>query len=277
MKRIIVLYLLVLSAFLPEKCHSFETADTAKQFEKGQYRFLFFYSGYHKKPAFRIGSNEEIIVSDGSRNFRYSSFTEQTFTGNAYGEETCLKVITNPFGGLYWWLKAGTRGCSLEMISTEKQLFESSSGGMTGGFGVRYQVSPETIVTPGVSVDMGITVFGCKLDKLHDGAGVFVIDNRLEEAETQFSVTTSRMYSIPFTLNTTSKRELRVEPYGGAKVIGNYIRMTDNISLAGIAGSNYDFSLFAGSKIRLSEFESAFIEISVLSEQMFTLGLSWGY
>ncbi|MFN3966271.1 MAG: hypothetical protein ACK4JE_01040 [Endomicrobiia bacterium] len=235
-----------------------EIVDSAYQIEKGKFRAVIYYSSFENKPSFQVKEKNKQI-------YGIPGWTESEISCSGKGEHTLLKVLFNPFEGFVWWGKLGSSNYTLEVPSySVTNKFEVDGPGIIAGFGLRYQIFPETIVNPGICLDFGISASEYKFKKFSvDGDTKGIINNRFESIEGQFAFILSKRYK-------------KFEPYFGAKVFRNFIKMVDGESLSSVEGVKDNISVFCGTKIRVYKMEWFILEGSFLNETNITLGFGVG-
>ena len=235
-----------------------EIVDSAYQIAKGNFRGIVYYSNFENKPCFKIKEENNPV-------YGISGKTESEISCTGKGNNTALKVLFNPFEGFIWWGKIGSSEYTLEVPSySVTNKFEVDKPGIVAGFGLRYQVFPETIVNPGICLDFGISASEYKFRKFSvDGASKKVINDRFENIEGQVAFILSKKYKY-------------FEPYGGAKIFRNFIRITDEESFSKSEGYKDQISIFVGTKIRFYKMEWLILEYSFLDESNITFGFGVG-
>jgi len=235
-----------------------EIVDSAYQISKGNFRGIVYYSSFENKPSFKIRKENNPV-------YGILGETESEISCTGKGSNAVLKVLFNPFEGFAWWGKIGSSEYTLEVPSySVTNKFEVDIPGIIAGFGLRYQVFPETIVNPGICLDFGMTASEYKFRKFSvDGGSKRIINDRFENIEGQVALILSKKYK-------------HFEPYGGAKVFRNFVRITDEESLSKSEGYKDQISVFFGTKIRVYKMEWFILEYSFVNETNITFGFGVG-
>ena len=242
-----------------------EYMDTAAQVSKGSFRASLYYVDLDHKPTITVykgGSKIQI----GNEIFDYISQTEASIECRAKSNQEAVKVVFNPFGGFIWWGKIGSCDFTFDLPSANSiDRFENISQGIVVGLGLRYQVFPETIVTPGILMDFGFTTSENNIQKFSvDGVFAGIVDSKLTTQETQAA----------FVL---SKKIKNIEPFGGIKVRRDYLKFIDLSSLEYLDGYKDTVDVFLGLKIQIYHYESVMLEANFIGETSVALGLGIGF
>jgi len=265
-------FLLVLLNYVIEIVYGFEVMDTCKQFAKGQIRAVLYYNDFKLYPVFNITSSDEITVRTDTKEFKYFDKTEQTINCKAEGNSAILKIEINPFDELYWWTKIGSENYSLEIPLLEgKNKLDTLSGGLIVGLGTKYQIFPETIVSPGICIDFGLTVSEYKFEKYYPyGMAPIIINNKLESTEGQMTLFMSKSL-------VSSDKKLEIEPYFGLKIFRNFNRITDMVTLKQAQGITDGIGIFLGSQLKIFPMEWIIFELGLLNEMTLSVGFGYGF
>ncbi|OGS25835.1 MAG: hypothetical protein A2297_08460 [Elusimicrobia bacterium RIFOXYB2_FULL_48_7] len=239
--------------------------DTACQLSKGSFRASFYYNSLRANPEIAV-YNVSPGITVGNTVVNYVSMTESRINCRALSNQETVKIIFNPFGGLTWWGKIGSCDYVLDIPSTASvNRFETVDPGMLAGIGFRCQVFPETIVTPGISLDFGCSVAENIIRKFSvDGSLAGVIDGKLSTLEGQ-------------TVFNVSKKMGKIESFGGFKIFRSYLKLQDSSTLSYIDGYKDNINLFAGAKLKLTSYESIICEANFIGETSFSLGMGIGF
>jgi hypothetical protein len=262
--------LLVLLVLLPSLVFAVETMDTAMQLSEGKIRAVVYYNDSSFKPILQVKGEDKITVVVGSKEFEYFDYTEQTINCDSKSTRAVLKVTFNPFGGLNWWAKIGSSNYTLEIPSSSiRNRLDSTVPGFVIGIGVRYQLFPDTFVTPGVCLDFGLTCSDYKFNRFYPGseAGMVIVNNRLEVTEAQMTLLVSK----------SKFRNTQIEPYGGLSVFRYYTKLTDESTLVHADGFTDNPGLFVGAKIKIYPLEWLIFEWNFFGKTSLSLGFGWGF
>ncbi len=235
-----------------------EILDSAYQIEKGKFRSVIYYSSFENNPIFKLKEKNDQL-------YGISGYTETEISCTGKGEISGIKVLFNPFDGFVWWGKLGSCNYILEVPSySVANKFELDRPGLLVGFGLRYQIFPETIVNPGMCLDFGLTVSEYKFKKFSvDGSSREIINNRFETIEGQTAFLLSKRYKI-------------FEPYCGVKIFRSFSKITDCDFFSSVEGYRDNVSVFIGTKIRVKKFEWFVLEYSFIDETNIAIGIGIG-
>jgi hypothetical protein len=268
-KTIVLLTLMLAADALP----AIETMDGAMQLSKGNVRASVYYSDSVFGPVLRVSGTDRITVNVGSDKIQYFDYSEQTVECVSKTTLTALKVIYNPFDGLYWWTRVGSGNYDLEIPSgSVKNRLDGTDPGVMVGIGLRWQLSPDTIVTPGICLDFGINCSEYRINRFFPGSvsgpsELVAVDNRLEIVESQMTMLVSK----------SNIWDTRIEPYGGLNILRYYSRITDESTLAQVDGYKDSFEIFVGARLKLHPMEWLVFEMNLLQTKRLSLGLGWGF
>ena len=247
--------------FLIPVLYASETMDTAEQIEKGKFRLTFYYSCFENNPAFKVSGPVRISTGPGTGVIVTGAETEILCAGE--GNQANVKLTFNPFEGFIWWGKITTilnytlTIPSTTATSTQLQAVEP---GISAGLGIRYQVFPETIVSPGICIDFALTATEINFKKfLSISRQIQIVKNKFEMQELQMSFLVSKKYRY-------------IQPYGGFKVFRLYSKLLDEISLEESHGLKDNVNLYLGAKINLKKFEWLILEGNFIGERSISVG-----
>ncbi len=241
-----LLFILVVTQY--NICSAAELASTAGQLGIGRINLTGYYTKTFLKPTFQVGTNN--------------------FDCRSEFEGIALKFVISPF--LKWnvYGKFGIGTCAIEIPyinDTFKYLSDTKVWtGRTFGIGLRYILFPDTIVTPGISVDAAWNHKNYTLSKLekkgesNNFTGAYIS----EEIQTAFLI--GKKFSI-------------AEPYGGLKIIAVNGKLTDKTVSQSIDEKHSGLAVFIGSKITIYPIVSVICEFTYGNEILYLLGLSVGF
>lgn len=231
----------------------------ATQIEKGFGALSVYSAASDKKFSFQVRTDDEI------RAVGYSVFTGGTndIESPGKGQATVAKYLVNPADGKYFWLKAGTGSYELELPSnTVKNTLSGSEKGVIMGAGVRSRLFPDTVVSPAVSVELGVDYERYNLNRnVQSNSAVSVIDKKLEFVNIQAAVV-------------VSKELKRIVPYGGLKVFRTSVTLTDNNNNGKAKGEKDNAGVFIGAKVSLLKQVGFTVESSFVGETSFAFGFN---
>lgn len=211
------------------------------------------------KQEFKLAVCKTFFEQNGS--FELSQNTGYKNKGN----NNLLKIFYNPYDEIYWWLELGQEKGNIEFNPDYR--LESVNNGFLYGAGARYQLFPETIVSPGLSFDLGIRF--CRIDfkKMLSSNSIFLIDDSLD-------IFTGRLNLVITKKNLFSKN---TEPYAGLNIYRVYSRLLDNNSLGSVDGYKDNFNITAGIKLKIYPFEWFVLEAGLINDPYYSIGFGWGY
>jgi hypothetical protein len=130
------------------------------------------------------------------------------------------------------------------------------------GIGARKLLFPDTIVSPAVAVDFGISRALYDLDTFRSGnTAPQAVNDELDITEFQADVV-------------VSKRIGKFEPYGGLKVFRKNAVLSDKTGFSNVSGTEDGAGLFFGARLNYYEHEALVIEGSCMGETSFNAGIN---
>jgi hypothetical protein len=256
---------LLLNAAIAAFCSSLicasEVALPAAQIESGKCSFFVLNSFSSEKLNFKVESRDEIKVGNNSYFSQVTNDLESDGAMNA----VLAKLVINPDNGLYYWLKAGIGAYNLEIPSLNaKNKLSGQDKGWLCGFGARKLLFPDTLVSPAIAFDLGITRAEYGIDTFRSGSSAPVaVSNRLDITELQAGFV-------------VSKKIKRVEPYGGLKVYRKTVMLSDKTGFSNVSGTKDGAGVFLGVRLNFHRYEALVIEGSLGGDTDFSVGLNIG-
>jgi hypothetical protein len=233
-----------------------EIVFPASQIPEGSASLSIVYDHSDQKLNIQTSSRDQVTVGG----FSYFSQVSNNFECQGKQSDVTVKLLCNPHSGLYYWLKAGSGSYELEIPSaTVKSIYSTLDNGYTAGAGVRKILFPDTLFTPAIAVDLGITYDSFELNALQQGSQQHKVSTKLELTEVQAALTVSKILH-------------KFEPYGGIKVFRTYTRLTDRDSLDSVNGLKDNAGIFLGARLKFLPKEALIIEGSLVGETSITAG-----
>jgi len=242
--------------------YSNEIIFNSVQLSKQEFKLSICKSFFNKLGRFDL--NKEEIIKVGQQQYFGETSKHIDFVGS--GNRSFLKIIYNPYDELYWWLKFGTERQRIELPQNNK--FDAFEPGYIVGFGTRYQIFPETIVSPGLCFDLGIDYSQQYFDRLYtEDVLKGIINNKIETINTQLSfIMTKRNLFIK-----------NLEPFIGFNIYRIYNKLIDKNNLSSINGIIDNFNLSFGMKFKIFTYEWFLFESSLINDVYYLIGFGFGY
>ncbi|MFH1282454.1 MAG: hypothetical protein ABII27_02175 [bacterium] len=241
MKKSICALLIII---IPGLCYSAEIMTSARQIGVGRVSAVAYYAHSEQKIDFERRSDVSLV-----------------------SDALIGKVTVKVYENWHVFFKAGTIGSDLEYGSFKYKKDNEFDGALFGG-GVKYNLFPDTVVTPAISIDIGVTHFTTDLKRLESPSfiGEQKINHEIESLEWQ------GVFYI-------SKKFFALEPYGGVKLIINDLKWKDNNPDATetIDGDNQGVSPFLGVRFNFLPLIGLTIEGSLVAEKALSVGLTIGF
>lgn len=249
---------LLLTTWYCSLANASEIVLPASQITQGGGSLSIYYGHIDQKIDIQTNTRDRITVGGNS----YFSEVTNTLESNGTKNAVAAKLVVNPYSGLYYWLKAGSGSYELEVPSvTVKNTYSTLNNGLNVGAGIRKVLFPDTLFTPAIALDFGITYDMYAMDVLKQGGAPHQkIATKLELTELQAAVTVSKIIK-------------RFEPYGGMKIFRTYMKLSDRDSLDSVNGVKDNAGIFLGAKYRFYPHEALALEGSFIGETSYTV--SW--
>lgn len=196
----------------------------------------------------------------------FGEYAKYDFIQAAYAVKASVKV----WEGWHVYAKAGKFTPEIENVANSSLKYENKDDfdGTVFGGGVKYVLFPDTLVTPAVAVDIGVTQWSADINKF--AGSVIVWKNELDITEIQGAVS-------------VSKKLLMIDPYVGVKVFNTDVKWKTNVTVAGqtvnkeIEGDANGISPFVGVKFSPLPFISVIAEGSFATETNISVGIRVGF
>jgi hypothetical protein len=236
---------------------SSEVMIPATQIEQGHGSVGLYYNHTEQTLNLSVHNRDAITVAGTS----YFSTVTNDLETKGISSSVIAKMIINPWSGFYYWVKAGAGIYELEIPSvTVKNQISSQNNGLVLGTGIRTIILPDTIVTPSLSVDVGVNYSNYNLDTFHsNGESPQRILNILELTDIQATVLVSKKY-------------LHAEPYAGLKVNRIYTVLKGEVTSAEVRGIKDNAGIVAGARFRIYNHEALVLEASFIGETSYSAG-----
>ncbi|PCI36764.1 MAG: hypothetical protein COB53_08475 [Elusimicrobia bacterium] len=243
---------------------------SARHMEQGSWRVVTFYEAV----------NEEELDFDIEA---IDSCTAETGTAGAFpcggnrlglgsGESFNAKLLYQPGERMQYYVSLGAGNYRLRTASVT--VTNSLSGDRVGfryGAGFKTLIMSETIVTPAVALDAGISMERYFFNRLAPviAAGDESIDERLDLQRIQIAIEASKRFKI--------SDAVTLEPYGGLKWIRTQSWIKDLASGGRRGGVHNTASPFVGLSAPIFGNEGFFAEASFVDGIRYALGLTIGF
>lgn len=167
-----------------------------------------------------------------------------------------------PHDGLTYRFKGGTiSDFSLDFSSgSQTNTLDSTGNGLVMGFGASWNTMPGTMVSPAITIDVGVTQTRVDLDRFKAPGVVASVDDRFVQSEVGGSVNVSKRFKF-------------FEPYGGLKIMYVVTQLTDGVSKEQQTGYDNFVSPFVGLSTDIFPGENVFVEGSFLDEKAVNFGM----
>jgi hypothetical protein len=197
----------------------------------------------------------------------FGEFSKYDYSTVGYGAKLTVKVL----GGWHVYAKGGKFSPELKLQTGSQDKFENKDnyqGSFIGG-GVKWVMFPDTIVTPAVALDLGVTKSSSDLNKVN---GVPVLSQNWDINALEYQGAVS-----------ISKKLLMFDPYGGVKFFKTAVDWRTTVDEAGnlvdkkISGDANGVAPYIGLSWSILPFVALTAEGSFGAEQSFAGGLTVGF
>lgn len=206
------------------------------------------------------------LKTNGSSRIRVGSLSYVSAVSNEYSIRTSnsgalAKMLFQPHDGLVYWLGANSTSYEIEVPSfSHKNLLRSQVPGWGMCAGLRRILMPDTIVSPAVSVEAGISHSRTPVSVMYAGSPEGqIIDNVFSVTEYHIGLGVSKKYA-------------KVEPYGGVTITRAHAVMRDNAAVIEVGGYRDTAAATVGLRLYPYKHESLICEASFIGEASFILG-----
>ena len=223
-------------------------AVSARQMPKGSLKILGYYQGTQSQETTFSVRGAANCVSPNGVAFGCSQTGDVTAKGS--GSMGIVKALYQPGELVQYYAAIGAGGYDLTLPSGKL----SGNPGVSGSLGLRGTVYPDTIVTPGVAVDFGVTRSVFSYNRFEQGipGQNTAVNHRLGMWQYQFAVEIGHQFAI--------EKGLAVEPYGGAKWVVIKTDLNDLQTGSHSGGTQNTVSPFLGVRVPFGEHEAVFVE-----------------
>lgn len=179
-----------------------------------------------------------------------------------------LKLLHQPWEGLQYYAWVGSGDFSLRIPSaTVANTLEGDRRGWSYGLGVRAVLNPDTVVTPAITLDLGVSRARHRLDRLdQQSAGSSRVAMEMDLRVYQASLEASHRFPL-------GGARFYLEPYGGLRYERLESRLTDLNLGSREGGAKSTTTPFLGLAVPLYERERIVAEASFVNGIVFGVGL----
>jgi hypothetical protein len=242
-----------------------EIMSSADILESGRWSLSVY--GRHEKfePTIELSGSSGIQVPTPGSGGTQTLFpnTNADIEMEAEYNESALALTIRPHEGLHYRVILGVvRDFQVEFASgSYVNELESTSNGFLYGGGIRWNVSPGTMVSPAIAFDLSYIRQQVNLDRFNSNGTISAATQRFEQDEFQGAIN-------------VSKRWKNVEPFGGIKIIHNVSRLRDKTTKEKVRGSTDGWSPFIGLNWEIFPKDSLVIEASFADEESISAGFN---
>jgi len=194
-------------------------------------------------------------------------------TGNVAGEgnggAAMLRLVYQPYESVQYYAGFGSGDYTLMVDSvTHANTLTGERLGQLYQLGVKAVLWPDTIVAPGLAVDMSFGWQRYWFNEVHpEPVTGFAIDQRLDILQTQVAIETGHLFK-------PEGWRVGVEPYGGVKWMRRQAWLKDYQAGGRVGGIKDTVTPFLGVHLQVYEKEGLFAEASFVDGWQYGAGLS---
>lgn len=245
---------------------------SARQLPAGTWKWLVYYQGTEDQAlnfSVRGGGNGNCTAAppSGAVGFPCNQAVKAEVVGS--GRSAVLKTIIQPWESLQYYASVGVGDYDIRIPSnTLTNLVTGDTPGYAFTAGLRWVVVPDTLVTPAVALDAGVTKSRYYFNRRFPGGTPGANNNisqRLDLLESQVAVMASHLFTIT--------DALKLEPYGGVKWSHTWADLKDLTDGGHAAGGKNSARPFLGLRVPVFEREGLFAEASFVDGTQFGAGL----
>jgi len=241
-------------------------ATTAHQESSGSLKILGYYDGVQNQ-TINFTTNGSGTCAAGTASFTCGQSGTVAAKGN--GGAGMVKLVYQPFERFQYYAMYGVGDYSLSVPSTTvANVLTGDTHGQIYGAGLRATIIPDTIVTPAVALDLGLTQSVYNFNRVFPGGTPGAnndISQRLTLMTCQFGVEASHRFTID--------EDWKLEPYGGVKWVRVQADLKDLGDGSHAGGQTDTVTPFLGLRVPVEGHEAFFAEASFVDGYHYGGGL----
>lgn len=243
---------MVVCVFVASAGHAQILATSARQASSGSLKFLAYYQGVQDQTV------------------RFSADRSGDVDAQGSGGAAAVKIAWQPWERFQYYGTLSGGDYALRVPSTTvTNLLSGDARGLSCGAGIKASIVPETIVTPAVALDFGVTRSLYNFNRRFPGGALGIdgnISQRLELMTYQLAVESSRLFAF-------QDRMFGMEPYGGVKWTRVQSDLKDLVDGSHSGGQKDAMLAFLGLRLSVGDHEAFFAEASFLDGCHYGAGL----
>lgn len=265
--RLVRAVLPLFAAFAAAPAAAQSLATTARQASGGSLRLLAYYQGVQDQSLnFSINDSGSCSTTNG---VSFSCGQSGDIEAKGSGGAGMLKLVWQPWDRFQYYATYGIGDYSLSVPSaTITNVLSGDGRGQIFGAGVKASIVPDTVVTPAVAIDFGLSESVYNFNRRFPG-GTPGVSNSIAQRLTLMTYHVAVESSHLFTLNEYWK----VEPYGGLRWSRVQTDLKDLGDGSRAGGQQDTATPFLGLRIPVEEHEAFFAEASFVDGYQYGAGL----
>jgi Autotransporter beta-domain len=240
-------------------------ATSARQLSSGSLKLVAYYQGVQDQTLnFSIAGAGSCSAKSG---VPFACGQGGTLVAKGDGGAGLVKLVWQPWDRVQYYALAGLGDYSVRIPSaTVASVLTGDTQGQIYGVGLKASIVPDTIVTPGIALDMSLTRSLYDFDRIYpSGTSGDSVDERLNLMTYQVAVETSHLFVLD--------QDWKVEPYGGVEWSRVQADLKDRGDGSHAGGQTDTVTPFLGLRIPVEDHEALFAEASFVGGYHYGAGL----
>jgi hypothetical protein len=243
-------------------------ATTARQDSDGSLKLLAYYDGVQNQTVNFTGNASGTCTTPNAVSFTCGQ--NGTVAAKGSGGAGMLKLVWQPWERFQYYASYGLGDYSMSVPSaTTTNVLSGDTIGQIFGVGMKASIVPDTVVTPGISIDANLSESLYKFNRRFPGGTAGGPDNNISERLSlmtyQISVETSHLFTLD--------EFWKLEPYGGIKWMRVQADLKDLGDGSHAGGQTDTVTPFLGLRVPVDGHQAFFAEASFLDGYHYGGGL----
>ena len=242
-------------------------ASTARQSSSGSLKLLAYYQGVQNQTLNFTTNDSGACTAPGGASF--SCGQSGTVAAKGSGGAGMMKLVWQPWERFQYYANYGVGSYSMSVPSaTVSNVLTGATVGQIFGAGLKASIVPDTLVTPAIALDAGITQSLYNFNRRFPGGTPGAnnnIDQRLSLMTYSVAVESSHLFTID--------ENWKLEPYGGIKWTRVQADLKDLGDGSHAGGQTDTVTPFLGLRVPVEDHEAFFAEASFVDGYHYGGGL----
>lgn len=243
--------------------------ESARQLAPGSLKFTLYYQGTRSQDLNFSLNSGGTCGAGGTFNPGFPCASSGNVPASLEGGAVLLRATYQPWDSLQYHASVGVGEAVVRVASAAvSNVLTSDRPGALCAVGVKAVLLPDTIVSPAVALDAGVSWQRHAFNELRPaaGAGQGQVRQRLDLYQYQVAMQTSHRFGF-------SNLRWSVEPYGGVKWLRAHAYLKDLQGGGRIGGMKDTVTPFVGLILPIYEHEALFSEASFVGGVQYAVGL----